>query len=53
MRKGFSMLKDQLPALNEPKINPFEGIEGPQDEGEHPPFMVVDKDEDDDTEIEL
>ena len=42
-KKGFSMLKDHLPALNEPEINPFASIEGPQDEEELPPFMVVGK----------
>ena len=47
------MLKDQLPALNEPEINPFAGIEGPHDEEELPPFKVVDQDEDDDIDIEL
>lgn len=51
--KDFSMLKDQLPALNEPEINPFAGIEGPHDEEELPPFKVVDQDEDDDIDIEL
>ena len=51
--KGFSMFKDQLPALNEPEINPFVGIEGPQDEEQLPLFMVVDEDEDNDIDIKL
>ena len=51
--KGFSLLKNQLLALNESEINPFAGIEGSQDEEELPPFMVVDEDEDDDIDIEL
>ena len=45
------MLKDQLPVLNEPEINPFAGIEGPENEEKLPPFMVVDEDEDDDIDI--
>ena len=51
--KGFSMLNDQLPALNESEINQFAGIEGPQDEEELPPFMIADEDEDDNIDIEL
>ena len=47
------MFKDQLPALNEPKINPFIGTEGPQDEEQLPLFMVVDEDEDNDIDIKL
>ena len=47
------MLKDRLPALNEPETNPFADTEWQQDEEKLPPFMVVDEDEDDDTDIEL
>ena len=49
----FSMPKYQLPALNEPEISPFAGIEGLQDEEVLPPFMLEDEDEDDDIDIEL
>ena len=49
----FSMLKDQLPALNEPETNPLVGIEGSRDEEEPPPFMIAGEDEDDDIDIEL
>ena len=48
--KDFSMLKDQLPALNEPKVNPFASMDGSQDEEELPLFMVV---EDDHIDIEF
>ena len=33
-KKSFSMLRDQLPSLNKPEVNPFANIEGPQDEEE-------------------
>ena len=48
--KDFSMLKDQLPGLYEPKINSFAGTEGPQDEEELPPVI---KDEDNDIDKEF
>ena len=47
------MLKDQLPAVNEPETNPLVGIEGSRDEEEPPPFMIAGEDEDDDIDIEL
>ena len=48
--KDFSMLKDQLLALNEPKVSPFAGMDGLQDEEELPLFMVL---QDDHIDIEL
>ena len=50
--KGFPILKDQLPTLNEPETNPFTVIEG-QSEEEVPSFILVDEDEEGDADIEI
>ena len=50
--KGFSVLKDQLPTLNEPETNPFTVIEG-QSEEEVPSFILVDEDEEGDVDRNL